>query len=74
MLFRSRCTPFVGMNFAWATLRPCDMITVGCMTMKEAEEVIEISHAYFEGRRPNLEGRSSPANSSLTHTAVETSN
>ena len=64
-----RVTPFVGLNFSWATLRPCDMVTVGCMTPKEAEEVIEISLAAFEGRRPDLEGRSSPANSSLTKTA-----
>lgn len=64
-----RVTPFIGLNFSWATLRPCDMVTVGCMTPKEAEEVIEISMAAFEGRRPGLEGRSSPANSSLTKTA-----
>lgn len=62
-----RCTPYVGLNFSWATLRPCDMVTVGCMTPKEAEEVIEISMAAFEGRRPDLEGRSSPAKTALTH-------
>jgi len=64
-----RTTPFVGLNFSWATIRPQDMVTVGCMSAKEAEEVIEISMAAFEKRRPNLEGRSSPANSSLTHVA-----
>lgn len=63
-----RCTPYVGLNFSWATLRPCDMVTVGCMTPKEAEEVIEISMAAFEGRRPELEGRSSPAKTALTNT------
>lgn len=64
-----RCTPFVGLNFSWSTIRPCDMVTVGCMTPKEAEEVIEISLAAFEGRRPELEGRSSPAKTAITNTA-----
>lgn len=64
-----RCTPFVGMNFSWSTIRPCDMVTVGCMTPREAEEVIEISLAAFEGRRPELEGRSSPAKTAITKTA-----
>lgn len=64
-----RCTPFVGLNFSWATIRPCDLVTVGCMTPREAEEVIEISLAAFEGRRPGLEGRSSPAKTAITKTA-----
>ncbi len=62
-----RVTPFVGLNFSWATLRPQDMVTVGCMTPKEAEEVIEISRAAMEKRRPELEGRSSPAQTDLTN-------
>ena len=56
-----RCTPFVGLNFAWATLRPQDMVTVGCMTPAEAEEDVEISLAAFERRAPRIAGRSSPA-------------
>jgi hypothetical protein len=63
-----RCTPFVGLNFAWSTIRPCDMVAVGAMTPMEAEEDIEISLAAFEGRRPNLEGRSSPAKTAITNT------
>lgn len=55
-----RCTPFVGLNFSWATLRPQDMVTVGCMTPCEAEEDIEISLAALEHRAPVLQGRSSP--------------
>ena len=55
-----RCTPFVGLNFSWATLRECDMVTVGCMTPNEAWECIEISRAAFERRKVNLEGRASP--------------
>jgi len=55
-----RVTPFVGLNFAWNTIRPCDMVTVGCMTPEEATEDIEISMAAIEGRPPKMEGRSSP--------------
>lgn len=55
-----RVTPFVGLNFAWATIRPQDMVTVGCFRPSEAVEDIEISRAAFEHRAPNLEGRASP--------------
>ncbi len=56
-----RTTPFVGLNFAWATIRDCDMITVGCFNEREAAEDIEISIAALERRGVNLAGRSSPA-------------
>lgn len=55
-----RVTPFVGLNFSWNTIRPCDMVTVGCLTPEEAYEDIEISMAAFEKRAPELEGRNSP--------------
>ena len=55
-----RCTPFVGLNFSWATIRDCDMVTVGCFNAQEAREDIEISLAALEHRRVNLEKRSSP--------------
>lgn len=55
-----RVTPFVGLNFVWNTIRPCDMVTVGCLTSEEATEDIEISMAALEGRPPELQGRSSP--------------
>lgn len=55
-----RVSPFVGLTFSWHTIRPCDMVTVGCMTPREAEEDIEISMAAFENRPPLLEGRNSP--------------
>ena len=55
-----RVTPFVGLNFSWATIRPQDMITVGCFRPDEAREDIEISRAALERRAPNLEGRASP--------------
>ncbi|MFZ5988232.1 MAG: hypothetical protein ACOYWZ_14040 [Bacillota bacterium] len=55
-----RVSPFVGLTFSWHTIRPCDMVTVGCLTPEEALEDIEISFAAFEGRPPQLEGRNSP--------------
>ena len=55
-----RVTPFVGLSFAFATLRECDMVTVGCLTPDEALEDIEIGLAAIERRAPELEGRSSP--------------
>lgn len=55
-----RLTPFVGLNFSWATIRDCDMVTVGCFSAREAEEDIEISRAALERRAPNIGQRSSP--------------
>ena len=55
-----RVSPFVGLNFVWNTIRPCDMVTVGCFHPDEAEEDIEISLAAIERRLPEIEKRSSP--------------
>lgn len=55
-----RTTPFVGLNFSWATLRDCDMVTVGCLNEGELREDIEISRAALEHRMPELARRSSP--------------
>ena len=57
-----RVTPYVGLNFAWATLRKCDMVAVGAIRADEVYENIEISRAALEGqgRFPNLEKRASP--------------
>jgi hypothetical protein len=55
-----RCTPFVGLNFSYATIRPCDMVTVGCQTVDEACEDAEIGMAAIERRKPDIEGRGSP--------------
>lgn len=57
-----RCTPYVGLNFSWNTIRPCDMVTIGCFTPEEVHEDVEISLAAIEHRFPELEKRSSPNN------------
>jgi len=55
-----RVTPYVGLNFVWNTIRPCDMVTVGCTHPSEAEEDIEISMAALEHRFPGIGKRASP--------------
>ena len=55
-----RTTPFVGLNFSWNTIRPCDLVTVGCTTPEEAAEDIEISRAALEHRFPEIGKRASP--------------
>ena len=42
--------PFQGLAFAWNTLRDMDMVTVGTMSPREAEEVIELSLSILEKR------------------------
>ena len=60
-----RVSPFVGLTFSWHTIRPCDLVTVGCLTPDEAEEDIEISMAALDGRPPRLEGRGSPSKTTI---------
>ena len=55
-----RCTPYVGFNFVWNTIRDCDMVCVGAGSALEVEEDVEISLAALERRFPNLGARSSP--------------
>ncbi|MCL1792985.1 MAG: hypothetical protein FWG34_03860, partial [Oscillospiraceae bacterium] len=49
--------PFVGLTFAWNTIREQDMVAVGCMTPGEAHECVEFSMAAIEHRKPDVEGR-----------------
>ena len=55
-----RCTPYVGLTFAWNAIRERDMIVVGAGSALEVEEDVEISLAAIEHRFPNLGARSSP--------------
>ena len=49
--------PFVGLTFAWNTLRDKDMVAVGCMTPEEVHEAVEYSLAAIEHRCPDMEGK-----------------
>ncbi len=55
-----RVSPYVGLTFSFATLRPQDMVTVGASSPEEVHEDVEIAMAAIERRFPDLEGRSSP--------------
>ena len=55
-----RVSPYVGLTFSFATLRPCDMVTVGAHTPEEVYEDVEIALAAIERRFPDMERRSSP--------------
>ncbi len=55
-----RVSPYVGLSFAFSTLRACDMVTVGAHTPEEVYEDVEIALAAIERRFPNMERRSSP--------------
>ncbi len=46
--------PFQGLTFVWNTIRPIDMVTIGTMSPKEAEEVIEISLSCLESRQASV--------------------
>lgn len=50
-----RLTPLAGLAFAWSTIRDKDMVAAGAMTPDEAKEIIEISLAQIERRRPDFE-------------------
>ena len=55
-----RVSPYVGLSFAFATLRDCDMVTVGAHTPEEVYEDVEIALAAIERRFPIMDRRSSP--------------
>ena len=46
--------PLQGLTFVWNTIRPQDMVTVGTMTPREAEESIELSLSILEKRDSNV--------------------
>ena len=56
----SRAAILIGISFSFATLRGCDMVTIGAHTPQEVHEDVEIAFAALERRLPDLEGRSSP--------------
>ena len=60
-----RVSPFVGLTFSYSTIRPCDMVTVGCYTKEEVMEDVEIAMAAIERRPPDLTGRNSPKKSDI---------
>ena len=54
-----RCTPYVGLNFVWNTIREKDMVNLGVFNPAEVHEDVEISFAALERRFPKLQARTS---------------
>jgi hypothetical protein len=46
--------PLQGLTFVWNTIRPCDMVTVGTMSPREAAECVEMSLAALERRHAEV--------------------
>ena len=57
-----RCTPYVGLNFVWNTIRKKDIVTLGAFSPDEVHEDVEISFAALERRFPDMEKRASANN------------
>jgi hypothetical protein len=47
--------PYQGLSFVWNTIRNQDMVTVGTLTPREAEECVEMSLSILEGRRSQVD-------------------
>jgi hypothetical protein len=47
--------PYQGLSFVWNTIRDQDMVTVGTLTPREAEECVEMSLSILESRRSQVE-------------------
>jgi len=46
--------PFQGLNFVWNTIRPQDMVAVGTMTPREAEELVDMSLQILSNQAVNV--------------------
>ena len=53
-LAAGRLLSLVGLAFVWSTIRDQDMVVIGTMTPREAEEVIECSLSVLERRKPDV--------------------
>jgi len=60
-----RTTPYVGLNFCYNTIRPQDMVAIGCFNTNEALEDIEYARAAIERRLPDVSHRNSPLSTSV---------
>ncbi|HZO90546.1 MAG TPA: hypothetical protein VFB38_19620 [Chthonomonadaceae bacterium] len=69
-LAAGRLLPPTGLTFVWNTLRDCDMVTIGTLCTYEAEEVIEISRACLEKRKPEVTLQFTRSKASLVATGT----
>ncbi|NDJ77457.1 MAG: hypothetical protein GYB65_14490 [Chloroflexi bacterium] len=66
-LAAGRLLPVVGLAFVWSTLRAQDLVTIGCTTPDEANEVIDLSLDLIANRTPIAELQKTRSKSSLTY-------
>lgn len=64
-LAAGRLLPVVGLAFVWNTIRPQDMVTIGCTTPDEAQEVIDISLDLLAHQAPGYELQKTRSKKSL---------
>ncbi|MBM3495138.1 MAG: hypothetical protein FJX72_12585 [Armatimonadetes bacterium] len=62
--------PFQAFHFVWNTLRPQDMVTVGCMTPDEAKEVVELSMSILERRAADVQLQETRSKATVKTTAA----
>jgi len=64
-LAAGRLMPVVGLAFAWNTIRPQDMVTIGTTTPDEAKECIELSLDLLAHQAPDYELQKTRSKKSL---------
>ncbi len=60
-----RLIPLVGMGFVWGTIRPQDMVTVGCTTPDEAREIVDLSFQLLNHQGIDMELQKTRSKNSL---------
>lgn len=63
--------PLQGLTFVWHTLREQDMVTIGTMSPREAEEVIELSRACLERRQASVKLQETRSKASVKTVAMK---
>lgn len=64
-LAAGKILPPVGLAFVWATLRDCDMVTIGTTTADEAKECVELSLGFLERRGSTVQLQETRSKKSL---------
>jgi hypothetical protein len=54
-LASGKLLPPTGLTFVWNAIRPCDMVTIGTMSVYEAEEDIDLSLSILARRKPEIQ-------------------
>ena len=65
-LAAGKLLPIVGMAFAWSTIRPQDMVTIGTTTPDEAREIIDMSLSLLSHQTVEVELQKTRSKSSLS--------